>query len=281
MDRIGAMTTFVRVVELGSFSAAARALRIGQPAVSKLVAGLEREFGHRLLVRSAGATRAVRPTEAGAAFYARARLALEAAAEAWTAAGGAVAALEGLLRVSAPVTFGRLHVVPRLGEFLAAHPRVSVEMVLDDRALHLSDAYLDLALRLGPPTEARGAAWQIGEGERLLVASTEYLARRGAPGSPEAIAEHDVLVYARAADGQEWRFRRDGEERSVRVASRLAFSAAERAPSDRRATRAAATSRRGSRPRPHAPPRPRRPRRARPPDARPPRRGASRSWPCR
>jgi DNA-binding transcriptional LysR family regulator len=227
MDRTSAMSTFVRVVELGSFSAAARALRLGQPAVSKLVASLERELGVRLLARSAGATRAVRPTEAGAAFYARARLALEAAEEAWAAARGTGASLEGLLRVSAPVTFARLHLVPRLGAFLAAHPRLSLELVMEDRVVHLAEAYLDLALRLGPITAAGGTARKLAEGDRLVVASTGYLARRGAPAAPEALADHDVIVYAQAVGGQEWRFRRGDEERSVRVASRLAFSAAE------------------------------------------------------
>src|SRR5580704_11661541 len=116
MDRLREMEIFVRVIEAGSFSAAARDLNMGQPAVSKTIAGLEERLGVRLLVRS---TRRLSPTEAGLAFYERALRAVTEANEAEVAARGAGAGLEGRLRIAAPVTFSRLHLVPKLGTFLA------------------------------------------------------------------------------------------------------------------------------------------------------------------
>ncbi len=146
MDRLRAMEVFVRVVETGSFSAAARDLRIGQPNVSKLVAGLEDRLQVRLLVRT---TRQLHPTEAGQAFYERARRTLEEADEAETAARGLGKGLDGRLRVSAPVTFARLHVIPRIGGFLDAHPDLHVDFVLDDRFVDLMGDNIDVALRAG------------------------------------------------------------------------------------------------------------------------------------
>src|ERR1700722_9361071 len=132
MDRLREMGIFVRVVEGGSFSAAARDLNLGQPAVSKTIASLEDRLGVGLLTRS---TRKLSPTEAGTAFYERAVRAIGEADEAEAAAQGAGVGLEGRLRISAPVTFSRLHLVPKLGLFLDAHPQVQVELVIDDRVV--------------------------------------------------------------------------------------------------------------------------------------------------
>jgi DNA-binding transcriptional LysR family regulator len=130
MDRLAAMEAFVRVIEAGSFSDAAKQLRLGQPAVSKTIAQLEDRLGVRLLLRS---THGLTPTEAGRNFYERAKRSIEEAEEAELAARGAGAALSGRLRVCAPVTFARLHVIPRLPMFLAAHPALDVDVNLDDK----------------------------------------------------------------------------------------------------------------------------------------------------
>jgi DNA-binding transcriptional LysR family regulator len=122
MGRFREMEMFVRVVEAGSFSAAARDLKIGQPTISKTIAGLEDRLGVRLLVRS---TRQLTPTEAGIAFYERALRAITEAIEAEAAAKGAGASLEGRLRIAAPVTFSRLHLVPKLNAFLSVHSNYS------------------------------------------------------------------------------------------------------------------------------------------------------------
>src|SRR5580658_2872290 len=133
MDRLVAMETFVRVIEAASFSGAARQLRLGQSAVSKTIAQLEDRLGVRLLLRS---THGLTPTEAGRNFYERARRTIEDVEQAEAAARGDAIALQGRLRVSAPVTFARMHIIPILGVFLAQHPGLDVEIILDDNDVH-------------------------------------------------------------------------------------------------------------------------------------------------
>src|SRR5271167_3665354 len=130
IDRLAAMETFVMVVDTGSFTAAARRLNVGQPAISKSIAQLEARLGVKLLVRS---TRGLAGTEAGLNFYERARRSIEEADEADLAARGAGTGLTGKLRVCAAVTFARIHLMPRLPGFLARHRDLEMEVVLDDR----------------------------------------------------------------------------------------------------------------------------------------------------
>jgi DNA-binding transcriptional LysR family regulator len=224
MDRLHAMSVFTRVVEAGTFSAAARDLRLGQPAVSKLVAALEAQLGVRLVLRT---TRGLAPTEAGQAFYERARRALAETDDAWASARGAGAGLEGRLRVCAPLTFARLHIAPKLGGFLDAHPRVRLELVMDDRSIDLVEESIDVALRLGALADSSLTARKLAHAERFVVASPDYIARRGAPTKPADLMAHDAIVYVQPVGGDEWRFRRGSAETSVRVQSRLAFTAAE------------------------------------------------------
>src|SRR3569832_402688 len=130
MNRFAEMEAFIAVVETGSFSAAARRLRVGQPAVSKTIAQLESRLCTKLLLRS---THGLTPTEAGQAYFDRARRAVQEADEAEAAARGANTRLSGRLRLCAAVTFARLHVIPRLPVFLAQHPELEIEVILDDR----------------------------------------------------------------------------------------------------------------------------------------------------
>lgn len=224
MDRLHAMEVFVRVVETGSFSAAARDLQIGQPNVSKLIAALEERLQVRLLARS---TRQLHPTEAGQAFYERARRTLAEADEAETAARGLGKGLDGRLRVSAPVTFARLHVIPRIGGFLDAHPNLRVDFVLDDRFVDLMGENIDVALRGGELSDSSLAARKLATCERFVVASPAYLARMGTPSTPGELLEHTALVYTQGLIAEEWRFRRASGDTSVRIPTRLSFSAAE------------------------------------------------------
>jgi DNA-binding transcriptional LysR family regulator len=127
MDRLAAMKTFVRVIDAGSFSGAAKQLRVGQPGVSKTIVQLEDRLGVRLLVRS---THGLTPTEAGRNFYERTKRSIEEAEAAELAARGAAATLSGRRRICAAVTFARLHVMPRLPIFLAEHPALDVDVVL-------------------------------------------------------------------------------------------------------------------------------------------------------
>lgn len=222
MDRYQAMATFVRVVESGSFSAAARHLNVGQPAVSKTIAQLESRLQVSLLIRS---THGLTPTEAGQRFYERARNALQEADEAELAAKGAGAGLSGRLRVSAATTFARLHVIPRLPQFLAAHPHLDVDIILDDRMIDLMAEGVDISLRLGALSDSTAVARKIATGGRSVLATPAYLARAGMPQSPADLANHEAIVYSQLPSV--WSFTRDGAAVSVSVTGRLRVSAAE------------------------------------------------------
>jgi DNA-binding transcriptional LysR family regulator len=224
MSRLREMETFVRVVETGSFSAAARDLKLRQPAVSKTIAALEERLGVRLLVRS---TRQLAPTEAGIAFYERALRVLTEANEAEAAAQGLGASLEGRLRVSAPVTFARLHVVPQLDLFLNAHPKLRLELVMDDHLVDLVAHNIDIGLRFGVLTDSAFTARKLAQSERFVVASPAYLARRGMPGTPTDLIQHDGISYSQYTGGEEWLFRRGNSEIPVSIRTRLTLSAAE------------------------------------------------------
>ena len=222
MDRLQAMTTFVRVVEAGSFSGAARVLNIGQPAVSKTVAQLEQHLQVRLLLRS---THGLTPTEAGVRFYERARLAIQEADEAEQAARGAGAGLSGRLRISAAPTFARLHVIPRLPRFLDAHPGLDVDVILDDRAIDLIAEGIDISLRMGALADSSVVARKLASSRRSVLATPDYLARAGTPQAPADLAAHETVVYSQL--GNVWNFSRDGAEVSIAVHGRTRFSAAE------------------------------------------------------
>jgi DNA-binding transcriptional LysR family regulator len=224
MSRLREMEMFVRVVDAGSFSLAARDMKIGQPAISKTIASLEERLGVRLLVRS---TRRLTPTEAGVAFYERALRAVTEADEADAAARGASASLEGRLRISAAVTFSRIHLVPRLAEFLDAHPRLELELVMDDRPRDLVAENIDAALRLGALTDSSLRARKLAQSERLVIASPAYLARRGVPATPADVLNHDAIIYSQWTGGEEWSFRRGTAETSIRFQRRLMITAAE------------------------------------------------------
>jgi DNA-binding transcriptional LysR family regulator len=214
MCRLREMEMFVRVVETGSFSAAARDFKIGQPAISKAIAGLEDRLSARLVVRS---TRRLSPTEAGRAFYERALRTLTEADEAEAVARSAGAGLEGRLRVCAPVTFARMHLVPRLGAFLDHHPKLQLEVVMEDRSIDLVAENIDVALYWGGLTDSTLVARKLTQGEQMVVASPAYLARRGVPRTPGDLLEHNAIVYDQSSGGEEWRFRRATSETSVRI----------------------------------------------------------------
>lgn len=222
MDRLQAMTAFVRVVETGSFTGAARQLGVGQPAVSKTIAQLEDSLQVRLLVRS---THGLAPTDAGLRFYERARDAIREVDEAELEARGAGAGLSGRLRVCAATTFARLMIVPRLPEFLAANPSLDIEVILDDRVIDLVSEGVDIALRMGTMTDSTAVARRIATGGRSVVATPSYLARAGTPKVPTDLLHHHAVTYSQLSDN--WTFRRGGKEESVAVRGRLRLSAAE------------------------------------------------------
>jgi len=224
MDRLAALEIFVRVVDTGSFSAVARHQRIGQPAVSKAVVQLEEWLGVSLLMRS---TRSVVPTEAGRIFYERAKRTIDEADEAVMAARGSASGLSGKLRVSTSVCFGRLHVIPNLSAFLAEHPDLDIELVLDDRNVDLVNEGIDVALRMGAMPDSNMTARRIAEGRSIVVATPAYLQRHGTPTSPGELISHQAVIYTRGGGGESWTFRKGTAEVSVVLQGRLKVTASE------------------------------------------------------
>ncbi|MBP0590008.1 LysR family transcriptional regulator [Paraburkholderia sp. LEh10] len=224
MDRLSAMETFVAVVEAGSFSAGARRLDVGQPAVSKSIAQLEDRLGVRLLIRS---TRGLTPTEAGQQFYERARRAIEEADEAELAARGSAAGLSGRLRVCAAVTFARINLIPRMREFLDAHPDLNVDVILDDRNIDLLEAGIDVALRMGTLGDSSMTARKIAQSGRFVLGTPAYFGAHGTPKTPADLLEHEAIIYDQRGGGSGWSFRRGSSETAVAVSGRMRVSAAE------------------------------------------------------
>jgi DNA-binding transcriptional LysR family regulator len=220
MDRLTAMETFVSVIEAGSFSGAARRLDVGQPAVSKSIAQLEERLGVRLVMRS---TRGLTPTEAGQ----RAKRAIEEIDEAELVARGAAAGLSGRLRVSAAVTFARLHIVPKMKTFLARHPDLSVDVVLDDRTVDLLEQGVDVAFRMGTLDDSSMTARRIARSPRFVIGTPAYFDEAGVPATPADLAAHQAIVYEQRGGGTAWSFRRGNAETAVVVSGRMRVTAAE------------------------------------------------------
>ena len=224
MDRLAAMEAFVLVVDTGSFSAAARRLNVGQPAVSKLVAQLEERLGVKLLVRT---TRGLTATEAGLNYYERARRSIEQADEAELAARGAGSSLTGKLRVSATVTFARIHLMPRVPEFLRLHPDLEIDFVLDDRNVDLVEEGIDVALRMGRLVDSSLIARRIASTRHVVVGTPTYFERASEPTAPDDLAAHEAVIYDQGGGGENWTFQRDEAEIAVTLKGHLRVSAAE------------------------------------------------------
>jgi DNA-binding transcriptional LysR family regulator len=193
MDRLTLMETFVCTVETGSFSAAARRMDVGQPAISKAIAQLEERLQARLLLRS---TRGLTTTETGQAYYESAKRAIAMVDEADGVARGVSTDLVGKLRVCAAVTFARLHIIPHIKQFLQRHPALEVEVLLDDRQIDLLEHGIDVALRMGDLGDSSMTARRIATGRRLVVAAPAYLAEHGAPQVPADLAQHEAGICA-------------------------------------------------------------------------------------
>lgn len=223
MDRLESMSVFVAVVAAGSFSAASRQLRMPLPTVSRKVAEIESHLNAKLLVRS---TRKLMLTEAGQAYVEDCRRILEAVTEAERGASGQYNAPQGELSITAPIVFGRLHVVPVVTEFLREYARVDARLLLIDRPLNLIEDRLDLAVRVGSLPDSRLVASKVGQIRRVVCASPGYLEQRGTPKTPQDLLKHECVTFAGLADAGSWTFR---DHEAVRVRSRLTTSTAEAA----------------------------------------------------
>lgn len=196
------MAVFVRVVEAGSFSAAARLTGTSQSNVSKQVAALESVLGVRLLQRT---TRSVKLTEDGANYYEAASRALAAANEA-DAGVGTRKDVGGLIRVTAPLPLANTKLIPVIAAFLARHPDVSINLALSNQAMNLVSQGIDVAVRVGASDVSSTLPRRIGTARRLVVGAPAYLDRAGRPDTPAELSEHRCLTYSLLGGGGEWRF---------------------------------------------------------------------------
>jgi DNA-binding transcriptional LysR family regulator len=209
MDLLLHFRAFVRVAELGGFSAAARALNASQPAISRQIAELEARVGARLLHRS---PTGVSLTEEGRAFLAGARAALDSADAALGAIGALRGAVDGTVRLGCSIAFGRLQVIPRLGPLLDRHPGLSIELVMSDSVADLVQEGIDVALRIGVVTEPDLILRRIGVTRRAVVATPGYLARAGTPTHPDELAAHECIRFLGLATRDGWPFESPGGE---------------------------------------------------------------------
>ncbi len=225
MDRLDAMRAFTAIARRGSFSQAARHLRLSPTAVTRAVAQLEDELGLMLLIRT---TRSVRLTEQGLGYREACERILADFDDAQRRVRGEAAEPRGLLTVAAPLMFGRLHVLPVVQRLLRDHPALSVRMVLSDRVVHLVEEGVDVAVRLADLPDSALIAVRIGDVRRVTVASPAYLDAHGPPATPADLAHHTLIAFEGASSANEWRFG-PNEDIVVRIEPRLTVNTADAA----------------------------------------------------
>jgi DNA-binding transcriptional LysR family regulator len=219
LDQLAAMGIFVRVVEAGSLSAAARSLPNSLTSVSRQISALERHFGTPLLLRT---TRHLALTDDGRILYERAKAILDEYKEMEATLSRDRNAPSGRLRISAPSLIGRLLIAPLLAEFLRRYPKLSVDLLLIDRAVDMVEEDIHLALRVGHLPASQLVARKLADLRMIVCASPVYLERRGVPQVPADLGHHDCLVFSDAPGIAEWRF--DGAaktQRKIRISARL------------------------------------------------------------
>jgi DNA-binding transcriptional LysR family regulator len=202
MDKLTSMRAFTRVVQHGSFAAAARELRLSRSAVSKYVIELEQELGSQLLVRT---TRSASPTENGQAYYERCIAILADLEEADLAVTRLQSEPRGLLRVNAPMSFGTLHLGRAVADFMERHPQLQIQLVLSDQQIDPVQEGFDVTLRIADLPSSSLIARKIAPARRVVCAAPSYLARRGTPEHPDDLRQHDCLAYGYLATGNQWK----------------------------------------------------------------------------
>jgi len=203
MDTVAGLQLFIRVVETGSFSKASADLGITQPTATKHVAALEARLGARLFHRS---TRGVTPTEVGSAYYDKAKAITRELEAADNLAALMQSRVQGTLRISTSVAFGRRVMTPLVLRFMQQHPGLQIDLSFDDRYVNLVEQGIDLAIRMGRLADSSLGARYLGTNPWLLVASSDYLARRGTPATPAELNAHDALIYSSVQGDERWHF---------------------------------------------------------------------------
>lgn len=215
MTSLQAMKLFVRVVDLGSFSKAATDVGIGQPSATKLIAQLEKQLGSRLLYRS---THGVTPTEVGILFYDKCKLIAQHVEEAENVASLMQSEVQGGLRISTTMDFGRRVLAPLVLRFLQSNPKVQIELLFDDHIVDMVAQGIDVAIRMGRLANSSLGARLLGTNPWSVVASPDYLARRGTPATPIDLSSHEALVISSIQHDSRWHFLgAAGEELTIQV----------------------------------------------------------------
>ena len=224
MQRLECERMFVAVMEEGSFARAAVRLGTSSGQASKLVSRLESDLGVRLLNRT---TRALSPTEVGRAYFERIRMVLEDLDQLDLAVRNRAGTASGRLRLTAPVSFGNTQLAPALVDFAMRYPAISLEVNFSDRVVNLIDEGFDAALRIGHLSDQSLVSRKLCASRIVVVASADYLARRGTPERPEQLHGHDCIVDTNFRGRENWAFREGGETVAVTVSSRLFLSSAD------------------------------------------------------
>lgn len=218
MDRLASMTAFVKAVELGSFSAAAEAMDLSPQMIGKQVRQLEDHLGVQLLYRT---TRRQALTDMGRNYYERACHILAEMEAAEDFAAGALAEPRGLLRISAPLTFGAHTLAKLLPDYLKQYPDVSIDLVAADRVVDLIEDGIDVAFRVGKLADSSLIARAIRPMQAILCAAPAYVAERGAPEKPSDLAQHEILGFANAVNREGWMFEGPSGRELIEVSSRF------------------------------------------------------------
>ena len=228
MDRLEAMSMLVTVTEAGSLSAAGRKLNVPLATLSRKISELEARLGTQLLIRT---TRRLSLTDAGAAYVVAARRILEQVAEAEREAAGEFDAPTGELVITAPIQFGRLHVLPVVADFLALFPDINVRLALSDRNVDLVDAHIDMAVRIGRLPDSSMVATQVGLMRMVVCASPALMGSRGVPGTPNDLMELPCVTVDALPQSSGWVFKApvSGARIEIPVMSRLSVTTTESA----------------------------------------------------
>jgi DNA-binding transcriptional LysR family regulator len=219
LDQFAAMSTFVRVVESGSLSGAARAIPSSLTSVSRQIAALEAQYGTQLLLRT---TRRLSLTDDGRLLYDRAKSILGDLGDIELSLSSRQSQPSGRLRISAPILMGRLLIAPLLADFLRRHAAVSVDLMLVDRAVDMVEEDIHVALRVGRLPDSQLVARKLADLKMIVCASPDYLQRRGIPQTPDDLSKHDCLVFSDTPGAAEWRFKAKGKtDRKIQLSGRL------------------------------------------------------------
>jgi DNA-binding transcriptional LysR family regulator len=218
MDRLESMSILVKAVESGSLSAAARAIGSPLATVSRKVSELEAHLKTRLLNRTG---RRLTLTDAGRSYVAACRQILEDVDEAERGATGEYIAPKGNLVITAPIVFGRLHIVPIVAEFLKAYPDIDIQLVLSDGVANLLESRVDLAVRIAPLPDSSLIATRVGTIRRVVCGSPAYFKERGIPKNPDELGAHDCVTRDSQSFENAWTFSAGGFDKTVAIHARL------------------------------------------------------------